>query len=651
MRRTKGDYFLTHGLHPHLQKILVETLQSNFFSLNFDESAVNKTSQLDINVSFINNKKAVKQNLTTLSMEKGTSASEIVDIVFGFLESNLIPLSNIVVVTTDGCSTMLGEENGVQSLMRRRLDHLPHWGGCSCHDLSNLLKAGVAKLNPNLTSLYSQLHSYLSSASLHRLREYQEFCNVKGLETHSIPKFFDVRFRTISACAQWMEKDFRCLYLWFSKLTDEVKNGSHKDINATEEFILQHFSSNIIGVMLCNLFITDVGKPIMDLIDHFESEEPNIFDRFNAITDFLVTFLGRFLVNGGMKEGEEEIRTVDFLKIEFQERRNQLSNRDISLGPSVDSFISEIGLTRSSPELVPFLDQVRAFYCEATQKAMKYFKPALSSKGLQDCDILHPKTFFGVPLDTLKKKFKCLATRFTNIINLAQIPALLDQVTSLRARSEVRERVESLISPVDFFSRLLTWKEGMYRLVGLLGCSLLTVHGSGSTAERDISLMNCVVGDPSRNRTGQQRLQARLSLKSYNLGLKHACKECQEVRDRKLAKSEAKRDALNNNDSDNDDDEEDEITDSRHCHCPKFVVTEAMLGSMSGGQPSQRFKAEAKIRKEQLQIEMVLVTSRQEDAQKVKKEMKTELQRFRRALQKQTLENSRLQVSCIYVKV
>ena len=134
---------------------------------------------------------------------------------------------------------------------------------------------------------------------------------------------------------------------------------------------------------------------------------------------------------------------------------------------------------------------------------MKYFKPALSSKGLQDCDILHPKTFFGVPLDTLKKKFKCLATRFTNIINLAQIPALLDQVTSLRARSEVRERVESLISPVDFFSRLLTWKEGMYRLVGLLGCSLLTVHGSGSTAERDISLMNCVVGDPSRNRTGQ----------------------------------------------------------------------------------------------------------------------------------------------------
>ena len=213
MRRTKGDYFLTHGLHPHIQNILVEALRSNFFSLNFDESAVNKTSQLDLNVSFIKEKNAVKQNLTTLSMDKGTSAREIVDVVVEFFESNLIPLSNIIVVTTDGCSTMLGDDNGVQSILRTRIPHLPRWGGCSCHDLSNLLKAGVSKLNPILTSLYSHLHSYLSSASLHRLRKYQEFCHEQGLESHSIPKFFDVRFRTITACARWMEEDIWCLYL------------------------------------------------------------------------------------------------------------------------------------------------------------------------------------------------------------------------------------------------------------------------------------------------------------------------------------------------------------------------------------------------------------------------------------------------------
>ena len=74
----------------------MEDLRSNFFSLNFDESAVNKTSQLDLNVSFIKDKTAVKQNLTTLSMDGGTSGQEIVDVVVEFFESNLIPLSNII---------------------------------------------------------------------------------------------------------------------------------------------------------------------------------------------------------------------------------------------------------------------------------------------------------------------------------------------------------------------------------------------------------------------------------------------------------------------------------------------------------------------------------------------------------------------------
>ena len=279
MRRTKGDYFLTHGLHPYIHNNLVEYLRSNKFSLNFDESSVNKTSQLDLNVSFIKDSSTVKQNLTSLSMEKGTSAEEIVNVVFGFLDSNVIPTSNVIIVTTDGCSTMLGDDHGVQSLLRARIPHLPRWGGCTCHDLSNLFKAGVSKMNPNLTNLYSQLHSYLVSTSLHRSQKYKEFCDEKGLETHSIPKFFEVRFRTIMNCAKWMEKDFWCLYLWFSKLAEDVKNGDHKDITAAEEFILKNFSSDIIRVRLCNMFVMDVGDHIIKLIDHFESEDPRIFER------------------------------------------------------------------------------------------------------------------------------------------------------------------------------------------------------------------------------------------------------------------------------------------------------------------------------------------------------------------------------------
>ena len=633
MRRTKGDYFLTHGLHPHIQNILVEALRSNFFSLNFDESAVNKTSQLDLNVSFIKEKTAVKQNLTTLSMDQGTSAQEVVDVVVEFFESNLIPLNNIIVVTTDGCSTMLGDDNGVQSILRRRIPHLPRWGGCSCHDLSNLLKAGVSKLNPSLTSLYSHLHSYLSSASLHRLRKYQECCHEQGFESHSIPKLFDVRFRTITACARWMEEDFWCLYLWFSKLAEDVKNGDHKDITAAEEFILKNFSSDIIRVRLCNMFILDVGEQIMALINHFEGEGPNIYERYELIADFLVTFMGKFLVNGGeITENDEEIKISDILQVEFRERKAQLSNKDIFLGSRADGFISELGLTRSSPELTQWFDQVRSFYCEAFEKALKYFKPALLSRVLQDCDILDPKAFYSCSLDTLKRKIKNLATKFDCVINGSQIPALLDQVASLRSQGVVRERVKEGITPVMFFSRLIEWKEGKYKLIGVLGCALLTIHSSGSSAERDFSLMNCVVGDPKKNRTGQLRMEARLSLKSHNLNLKHGCLKCETIKE-----NAASKERNNNEENSESEDDIDERVDvkSVHCHCSMFTVGDEMIADMSDGQPSRRYKADMKSKRDKLKIEKVLLRDRfQNSARNFKTHMKTELARYRRSLQK-----------------
>ena len=117
-RATKGDYFLTHGIFPYQLDKLVKTLRQDFFSLNFDETSINLKSQLDINVSYLSGDVIVKENLTTISMESGTTAEEIVEAVFGQLEEFLIPINNIMVVTTDGCSTMLGSDNGVHTLMR-----------------------------------------------------------------------------------------------------------------------------------------------------------------------------------------------------------------------------------------------------------------------------------------------------------------------------------------------------------------------------------------------------------------------------------------------------------------------------------------------------------------------------------------------------
>ena len=125
----------------------------NLFSLSILMRAVYWTKVSLTNVSYLENYQVRKQNFATVSLEGGTTAQELVDAVTNELESNLVPIANVVFITTDGCSTMIGAENGVHALFRKILPHLPSWGGCVAHDSSNILKSAVPKLAPNLTKL------------------------------------------------------------------------------------------------------------------------------------------------------------------------------------------------------------------------------------------------------------------------------------------------------------------------------------------------------------------------------------------------------------------------------------------------------------------------------------------------------------------
>ena len=98
-----------------------------------------------------------------------------------------------------------------------------------------------------------------------------------------------------------------------------------------------------------------------------------------------------------------------------------------------------------------------------------------------------PKVLFSCSVDEVKNKFKTVASKFSNVIKNEQIPELMDLVSSLHAREKLKE-IAAHTTPVHFFSRLVTWKDGKYRLIGILGCAVLSIHNSSSMAERDFSL-------------------------------------------------------------------------------------------------------------------------------------------------------------------
>ena len=101
----------------------------------------------------------------------------------------------------------------------------------------------------------------------------------------------------------------------------------------------------------------------------------------------------------------------------------QLSDTNLYLGLKLESFLAEVGLTRSSPELAPWLGKVREFYSAALSKAQKYFRAPLSSKVLRACEIFDPEILFSSPLDEVKSNFKTVASRFSNVIKKEQVPS------------------------------------------------------------------------------------------------------------------------------------------------------------------------------------------------------------------------------------
>ena len=79
------------------------------FSVNFDESTVNKSQQLNVNVSIRNTEgRIVKANFTTLKVLEGSTGKEIAGMIIKSLEDENIPLANLVSDQTDGCAAMLG---------------------------------------------------------------------------------------------------------------------------------------------------------------------------------------------------------------------------------------------------------------------------------------------------------------------------------------------------------------------------------------------------------------------------------------------------------------------------------------------------------------------------------------------------------------
>ena len=361
--------------------------------------------------------------------------------------------------------------------------------------------------------------------------------------------------------------------------------------------------------------------------------------------------------NAGLEDTDDNIKSRDLLAVNVKDKKLHLSRKEVFLGSRVEDFLERLGLSRESPELNHWIKNVFNFYMEATTWAFKYFSPALSSRLLMNLEILNPKTLVSQSLDDLKKKWQYVAERFDNVVKRRSIPDLLDQVAALKAHPKIKEIVtDEECTTTSFFHAIKTLGDGQYHLVGLLGSALNTAHNASTAVERDFSIQNALVGDPRKNRTSQNRLQSRLTIKTNTHSLKNECLQCQKEKKRKRRRQSQTK-GLNPekrmktcedvDDSTTDDEEgseEDKLESSEdeeegekvkgekssHCHCPLFRVSSGMLAFMNGGQPSRRYQASLRSKREERKVENeIMERNAASDKVKEKSDLKSEVCKLR----------------------
>lgn len=388
-----------------------------------------------------------------------------------------------------------------------------------------------------------------------------------------------------------METQDRGLYTYFRHLADKVIEGTY-EASETELIVCEKYIGNYLETRLSNCFILEVCKPVMELVDFFESSKVRIQHKHGKLSLLLHDFLSKLMKNAGL-EGEMSSNNVvagkDLLKVKFTDRKKQLSNKDLWLGKRVDELLIELKLNVSSEEIQDWLGKVRHFYEVVVRKIVQVFSPAIKSRMLQAAAVISPSAWSTTDLDTLKKSWKQLGSRFPNVISVEMLPDLLTEVVALKF---VRPEEGMDEEPDAFLAELSKIKDDdddslIYPLLSGLGSAICTLYNS-SSAERDFSIMNFFVGEPSKNRTSPLFLNAKMHIKAELMSLSRKCMKC------KVLKEKEKKGA--------------------HCHCS---VT---------GDPYKRYKKDMEEKAKSVLRSLAL----DEDCIKKKDDLKEEVVRLRR---------------------
>ena len=164
--RSKAEYVVKNGISKTYTDETIRLLKScDGFSIGFDESEVNKTSELEILVQLSKSGNGVQlRHYRTIDLESGKAEVIVRTLLQQFDEDGVDYRSKMITSMTDGCNTMEGRLGGVKVKLQNEIKQFIDFGSCNDHHISNAMKHAVKAFDSDVEHVVVKNYQPLGGA-------------------------------------------------------------------------------------------------------------------------------------------------------------------------------------------------------------------------------------------------------------------------------------------------------------------------------------------------------------------------------------------------------------------------------------------------------------------------------------------------------
>ena len=142
------------------------------FGVAFDESEVNKKSEMEMIVNISHPKSGLEcRHYKAIDLESGDAETITQTMLDEFTEDGIDYKQKLITADANGCSTMQGNKNGVIKRLKEQVPQLENLGSSNTHNISNAMMHWVTECKPDMKEALVDLYQDMGGGKRERAEE------------------------------------------------------------------------------------------------------------------------------------------------------------------------------------------------------------------------------------------------------------------------------------------------------------------------------------------------------------------------------------------------------------------------------------------------------------------------------------------------